>query len=104
MLKTIRNTILAIPCINNRVQALKNEQEAKRIEQEEKLITDQLERYHQHWTLMLSDQAMRGNESDHRTLVDVTDDGVIVSYMNGRAVGQEHAGPVFIDSVEWGVG
>jgi len=95
MLKTIRNTILAIPCINNRVQALKNEQEAKRIEQEEKLITDQLERYHQHWTLMLSDQAMQGGQEERV---------VIVSHVNGRVGGHEHTGPVFIDSVEWGVG
>ena len=92
--KFIREKLLSIPCIGHRVQAYK-------IEREKQRIIKHLKRHHLRWELIMSGQTMRGNESDHRTLVDVTDGAVIVSHMNGRVI--EYAGPVFIDSTNWGL-
>jgi len=94
---TIRRQLLKFPRINCRVQAYLISREAQR-------IARQLERHHLRWELLMSGQTMRDTENDHRTLADVSDAGVVVSYMNGRAVGQEHAGPTFhrFDVVNWG--
>jgi len=100
----IRQQLLRFPHINRRVEAYQNEQAKLRAEREAQRIERQLERHHLHWSLIMSGQTMRGVQEDHRTLADVTDAGITVSYMNGRAVGQEHAGPTFhrFDVVNWG--
>jgi len=102
--KSIREKLLAIPVVNHRVKTFLAEQEKQRIAQEVRRIERQLERHHILWEFLMSDRAITDNETDHRTLADVTDAGVVVSYMNGREVGQEHAGPTFhrFDTLNWG--
>ncbi len=65
--------------------------EAYRAVQEEK-------RYHEHWAkLMHSSRAARDHEiGPHKTLAVVTDDEVIIEYMDGRMIGQRHVTPNFI--------
>ncbi|KLU64049.1 hypothetical protein DEAC_c40430 [Desulfosporosinus acididurans] len=56
-------------------------------------------RYHKHWAqLMHSGLTVR----DHKTLVTVTDDEVVVDYVDGRKIGQKYVNPVYIDSTNWG--
>jgi len=101
---TIREKLLTIPTINHRVKTCLVEHEAQRISRETKRIERGIERYHLNWALIMSGQTMRDIKTDHRTLADITDAGVTVSYMNGREVGQEHAGPTFhrFDTLNWG--
>jgi len=69
MLRRIRNWIAA-------------KAEARKIKREARLI---------HSDLIASGQAFRAR--GHRTLADVTDDGVIVDYMDGRMIGQRGVEP-----------
>ena len=93
----IRRKLLSIPSLKRSVRSCMTEQAKLKTEHEAQQI-------HIRWELILSGQTMQDNDNDHRTLADVTNEGVTVSYMNGRAVGQEHAGPVFhrLDVVNWG--
>jgi len=102
--KLIREKLLTIPAVNHRVKSFLAEQEKQRITREVRCIERQLERHHILWEFLMSDRVITDNENDHRTFAEVTDAGVVVSYMNGRAVGQEHAGPVFhrFDVLNWG--
>lgn len=97
-IRFIREQLLKIDWLNQKVQAFRIKRERQRIER-------QLKRYHRRWELIMRGHAVQNNEtekSDHRTLVDVTDDGINVDHMDGRFVGQRTVGPVFIDSVNWG--
>jgi len=61
-----------------------NRAEIRRINREAKLI---------HSGLIASGQAVRTRARDHRTLATVTDDEVIVDYMDGRYIGQRGVEP-----------
>jgi len=63
-----------------KAESLKREDEAYKITQETRRIEKQLE----------------GQKSDHRTLATITDDGVIVDYVDSRMVGQRSVTPRFI--------
>jgi len=63
---------------------LANRAEVRRIKREAKLI---------HSDLIASGQAVRTRAKDHRTSAEVTNDGVIVDYMDGRYVGQRGVEP-----------
>ena len=61
-------------------ESLKREDEAHKIEQETRRIEKKLE----------------CQDSDHKTLATVSDDGVIVDYIDGRNIGQRGVTPMFI--------
>ncbi|WP_088227813.1 hypothetical protein [Desulfosporosinus sp. FKB] len=66
-----------------------------------KLVKDYIAdyRYRKHWAqLMRSGLTVR----DHKTLVTVTDDEVVVDYVDDRKIGQKYVNPVYIDSTNWG--
>jgi uncharacterized protein YfeS len=63
-----------------KVEAFRREDEAHKIEQETRRIEKQLD----------------SQESDHKTLATITDDGVIVDYMDGRNIGQRGVSPNFV--------
>jgi hypothetical protein len=56
-------------------------------------------RHHKRWAQLLhSGLTVR----DHKTLVTITDDEMIVDYMDGRSVGQKYVNPIYIDTTNWG--
>lgn len=72
-------------------------------------VVQKKKRHHERWAqLMHSGRAVRDLEPErlkpYETLATVSDEGLIVEYMNGRIVGQEYVNPVFLDSTNWGVG
>lgn len=83
--KFVRRQLLNVEWIRREVEAYKLEQKKQR--------------HHERWAkLMHSGQAVR----DHETLVTITDDGLLIDYMDGRKVGQKYVNPVSIDSTNWG--
>ena len=103
----IRQQLFRVPVLNRHVKSCLIKRENQRIIRETRRIERQLERHHLRWELIMGGQALWNIETekpDHRTLADVTDSGVVISYMNGREVGQEYAGPTFhrLDTVNWG--
>jgi len=63
-----------------KAESLKREDEAHKIEQETRRIEKKLD----------------SQESDHKTIATVSDDGVIVDYMDGRNISQRGVTPMFI--------
>lgn len=61
-------------------------------------LTAKKRRHHKRWELLMRGGAMRDTKTEkpHRTLAVVTDDGVIVDYMDGRRIGGECVEPMII--------
>jgi len=80
------------------VGSIRRKVEAYRAVQEKK-------RHHEHWAKLIHcSLADRDHETEpHKTLAAVTDDEVIIEYMDGRMIGQRHVTPLIIDSTNWGV-
>ena len=79
MLKKVRKAVRKV-LRDLKAESLKREDEARKITQETRRIEKQLE----------------GQKPDHRTLATISDDGVIVDYIDGRMVGQRGVSPMFI--------
>lgn len=79
ILRAIRRQLLKIDWIKLEVEAYRLVQEKKR--------------HHEDWAkLMHSGQTLR----DHKTSATITDDEVIVEYIDGRMIGQRHVTPNII--------
>lgn len=63
-------------------------------------IRQQKRQHHKHWAQILSSSGSL--RTDHKTLAEVSDDGIRVDYMDGRRMGQRHVVPLYIDSTNWG--
>ncbi|EGW36501.1 hypothetical protein [Desulfosporosinus sp. OT] len=91
--KLIRKQLLKIKRFNALVQTyLQNQKE---------------QRHHGQWNQILlsmggSVRGMNAEKQSHKTLAEVSDDGIVVDYMDGRKIGQRHVNPLYIDSTNWG--
>ena len=56
--------------------------------------------HHDDWVKTMRDS--RAEDSGHRTLAIVSDDGIVVDHMDGRKIGQRHVTPVIMESTQWG--
>ena len=83
--KLIRRRLLKIDWIKHEVQAYQ-------LIQGEKIR-------HDDWGKTMRDN--HTEDSDHRTLATVSDDGIMVDHMDGRMMGQRHVAPVIMDSTQW---
>ena len=85
--KLIRRQLLKIEWIRCRVEVYKLQQKKQR--------------HHEDWAkLMRSGLTIR----DYETSAIISDDGIIIDYMDGQRVGQKYVSPVYLDSTNWGVG
>lgn len=91
--KTVRKQLLKIKRFKTLVQTyLQNQKE---------------QRHHKQWAqnLLSMSGAVRNKDTekqDHKTIAEVSDDGIVVDYMDGRKIGQRHVNPLYIDSTNWG--
>jgi len=83
LLKSIRKQLLKIQWIRREVEAYKLEQEVRRIEQAK-------QEHHELWSRMLRS----GDTIRSETVVD---------YQDTRMVGQRAVQPVYLDSTNWGL-
>lgn len=80
--KTIREQLLKVEWIRREVEAYQLEQKKQR---------------HYHcWEMIMRGQTMRDSKtekSNHKTQATVTDEGILVDYMDGRMIGQRGVTP-----------
>lgn len=86
--KRVRKQLLKIKWFKRRVELYKLRQKKQ-------------PQQHICWELIMSGQTMRDKDA-HKTLATVSDDGVLIDYMDGRNVGQRYVNPLFMDSTNWG--